>query len=45
LYRVSKRREFEPAAQSARAAFQIKPDECRDLGAITLRLLPEKKGE
>ncbi|HEV3446985.1 MAG TPA: hypothetical protein VG099_20270, partial [Gemmataceae bacterium] len=42
---VSKRREFKPAAKAAQASIQVKPGECRDLGAITLRLLSEKKGE
>jgi len=42
---VSRRREFEPAAKSAKAPIQVKPGECRDLGTITLRLRSEKKGE
>jgi RNA polymerase sigma factor (sigma-70 family) len=41
---VSKRRQFQPAMRSANAALQVKPGECRDLGAITLSL-SEKKGE
>jgi hypothetical protein len=42
---VSKRREFEPAVRSAKAPFQVKPGECRDVGAITLKPLSPKKGE
>jgi protocatechuate 3,4-dioxygenase beta subunit len=41
---VSKRRQFQPVMRSAKAALQVKPGECRDLGAITLRL-SEKRGE
>jgi RNA polymerase sigma factor (sigma-70 family) len=44
-FQVSKRRQFEPAARSAKAALQVKPGECRDLGAVTLRLLSQKKDE
>jgi RNA polymerase sigma factor (sigma-70 family) len=39
------RRDFERQPKSAEAAIQVKPDERRDVGAITLKLAPEKKEE
>ncbi|HEY7154362.1 MAG TPA: sigma-70 family RNA polymerase sigma factor [Gemmataceae bacterium] len=39
------KRIFEHATKPADAAIQVKPGECRDLGAIKVKLVPEKTGE
>ncbi len=39
------KRNFERGAKPAERAIQVKPGECRDLGAVKVRPLPERVGD
>jgi len=43
-FRHGKQR-FERGLKPADSAIQVKPGECRDLGEIKLKLVPDKEGE